>query len=403
MNAEIKGIFHRRFAVNKVRSGDYVIQSPHMLRVTYIHELSDWPNFVWRDEAIIERLAEIRYLQGLLLGRMEAIGFDLKTEAELNALTDTVVKTSEIEGEVLSVDEVRSSVASRLGVDVGGLATTDNRNVDGIVDLMVDAAENCYAPLTKERLFNWHVGLFPYRWSNAGLITVGGWRKPGRGPMRVVSGRPGRERVHFEAPSEDRLEHDMQAFLAWFNALERSDNILKAALAHLWFVTIHPFDDGNGRIARAIADLALARSDGISQRFYSMSAQIRKERDDYYQILELTQKGSMDVTNWMVWFLDCLGRAIESAHDTVSATIERVRFWEEIRDVEINNRQRKILRRLVNGFDGKMTTMRWARITRCSQDTALRDITDLIGKGVLERGSAGGRSTSYALVNGKSF
>lgn len=374
-----------------------------MLRVTYIHELPDWPNFTWRQEELIDQLAEIRYQQGLLLGRMEAIGFDLKTEAELNALTDTVVKTSEIEGEVLTADEVRSSVASRLGVDIGGPPPSENRNVDGIVDLMIDAAENCYAPLTKERLLSWHAQLFPYGWSNIGHITVGDWRKPGKGPMRVVSGRPGRERVHFVAPSEDRLEHEMQAFIKWFNALRRSDNILKAALAHLWFVTIHPFDDGNGRIARAIADLALARSDGVSQRFYSMSSQIRKERNDYYEILQLSQKGSMDITNWIVWFLDCLGRAIEAAHDTVSASIARVRFWDGLTEVEINDRQRKILRRLVNGFDGKMTTMRWARITRCSQDTALRDITDLIGKGVLEKGSAGGRSTSYALVNCGSF
>ncbi len=370
-----------------------------MLRVTYIHELPDWPNFTWRQEELIDHLAEIRYQQGRLLGRMEAIGFDLKIEAELNALTDTVVKTSEIEGEVLNIGEVRSSVASRLGVDIGGPEPSGNRNVDGIVDLMIDAAGNCYAPLTKERLLGWHARLFPTGWNNLGRITVGDWRKPGQGPMKVVSGRPGRERVHFVAPSEDRLEYEMQSFLEWFNSLKRSDNILKAALAHLWFVTIHPFDDGNGRIARAIADLALARSDGITQRFYSMSAQIRKERADYYEILQLTQKGSMDITNWMVWFLDCLGRAIEAAQDTVNTTIEKVLFWDGVRDVEINDRQRKVLRRLVNGFEGKMTTTKWARMTRSSQDTALRDITDLIDKGVLERGPAGGRSTSYSLVH----
>ncbi len=372
-----------------------------MLRITYIHQLPDWPNFTWRQEAIIDQLAEIRHQQGLLLGRMAEIGFDLKQEAELNALTDTVVKTSEIEGEVLNADEVRSSVASRLGIDIGG-PIPSRRNIDGIVDLMIDAAGNCYAPLTQERLFGWHSLLFPSGWNNMGRITIGDWRKPGKGPMRVVSGRPGRERIHFEAPSEDKLEHEMQAFLLWFNALTKSDNILKAALAHLWFVTIHPFDDGNGRIARAIADLALARSDGISQRFYSMSAQIRKERANYYEILQLTQKGAMDITNWMVWFLDCLGRAIESAHGTVTSVIEKVKFWDGLTDVEINDRQRKVLRRLVNGFEGNMTSTKWSRMTRSSQDTALRDITDLIAKGVLERGSAGGRSTGYLLVNGKS-
>ena len=373
-----------------------------MLRITYIHQLPDWPNFTWRQDALIDQLAEIRHQQGRLLGRMSDIGFDLKQETELNALTDTIVKTSEIEGEVLNVDEVRSSIASRLGIDIGG-PVAPGRNVEGIVDIMVDASGNCYAPLTKERLFGWHSLLFPTGWNNMGHITVGDWRAPGRGPMRVVSGRPDRERIHFEAPSEDKLEHEMQAFLLWFNALTKSDNILKAALAHLWFVTVHPFDDGNGRIARAIADLALARSDGISQRFYSMSAQIRKERADYYEILHLTQKGAMDITNWMVWFLDCLGRAIETAHATVASVIEKVKFWDGIVDVEINDRQRKVVRRLVNGFEGNMTTTKWSRMTKSSQDTALRDITDLIAKGVLERGPSGGRSTSYLLVNGKSW
>ncbi len=371
-----------------------------MLRIIYIHELPDWPNFTWRQDALIDQLAEIRHQQGRLLGRMADIGFDLKQETELNALTDTIVKTSEIEGEVLNVDEVRSSVASRLGIDIGGPAPS-GRNVEGIVDLMIDASGNCYAPLTKERLFGWHSLLFPNGWNNVGRITVGDWRKPGKGPMQVISGRPGRERIHFQAPSEEKLEHEMQALLLWYNAQVKSDNILKAALAHLWFVTIHPFDDGNGRIARAIADMTLARSDGISQRFYSMSSQIRKERDDYYQILELTQKGAMDITNWMVWFLDCLGRAIEAADEAVTSIVEKVKFWDGIADIPINERQRKVLRRLVNGFEGYMTSTKWSRMTRTSQDTALRDITDLISKGVLIRGPAGGRSTNYQLSKPK--
>ena len=369
-----------------------------MLRITYIHEHPDWPHFQWRQEELIDLLATIRHQQGLLLGRMEAVGFDLRQQAQLNALTETVLKTSEIEGEVLNVDEVRSSVASRLGVDIGGLAPP-HRNVDGIVDLMVDATLQCDEPLSAERLFGWHSSLFPTGRNNITRITTGAWRAPGDGPMRVVSGRIGRERIHFEAPSEDRIEHEMRAFLQWFNAPTKHDNILNAAIAHLWFVTIHPFDDGNGRIARGIADMALARSDGVSQRFYSMSSQIRKERADYYEILELTQKGAMDITNWMVWFLDCLGRALENAQDTVASAVARVRFWDTFAGMQLNDRQRKVIRQLVNGFDGYLTSTRWAKITGCSQDTALRDITDLINKSVLERSQSGGRSTRYDLVN----
>ena len=365
---------------------------------TYIHDRSEWPNFRWRHDELTDLLAEIRYQQGLLLGRMSDIGFDLKQQATLNALTDTVVKTSEIEGEVLNVDAVRSSVASRLGIDIGGYVPT-HRDVDGIVDIMVDATGHFREPLTKDRLFVWHAQLFPYGWGSSGRMIVGAWRNAETGPMRVVSGFMGHERVHFEAPSADRLESEMGAFLRWFNASEELDDVLKAALAHLWFVTIHPFADGNGRIARAIADMALARSDGMAQRFYSMNGQIRREREDYYQMLETTQKGDLDVTSWLVWFLECLGRAIEAAHETVASTIMKVKYWDTIADVPLNERQYKVLRRVVNGFEGKLTSAKWAKMTKSSQDTALRDITDLMEKGVLERGPAGGRSTSYTLVN----
>ena len=364
----------------------------------YIHELPDWPNFTWRQDSMIGLLASIRHQQGLLLGRMDAIGFNLKMEAELDALTETVVKTSEIEGEILNANAVRSSVASRLGIDIGGLVPT-TRDVDGIVDLMINATDRCVEPLTKERLFGWHSLLFISGWNNTGKITVGDWRKPGKGAMQVVSGRIGRERVHFEAPSEDKLEQEMTTFLEWFNQPNGLDDIVKAAIAHLWFVTIHPFDDGNGRIARAIADMALARSDGISQRFYSMSSQIRKERSGYYEVLEHTQKGSMDITIWIVWFLECLGRAFENANQTVASALAKVRFWDTIVDINLNARQQKVVRRVVNGFEGKLTSAKWAKLTESSQDTALRDITDLIEKGVLERSDAGGRSTSYNLVH----
>ena len=372
-----------------------------MTRFKYIHEHPDWPNLHWRQDELTDLLASVRHQQGMLLGQMTTLGFDLRQEAELNAITENVVKTSEIEGEVLNQGEVRSSVASRLGIDIGGVAPT-NRDVDGIVDLMLDATANCGKELTQERLFGWHSLLFPSSWTSAGPITVGAWRQPDRGPMRVVSGFYGQERVHFEAPVANRLESEMKAFLTWFNTPRTSDDVLKAALAHLWFVTIHPFDDGNGRIARAIADLALARSDGVPQRFYSMSSQIRRERSDYYATLELTQKGTTDVTNWMIWFLDCLGRAIEDAQDVVASATAKVRFWEAISHVPLNDRQHKVLRRLVNGFEGKMTTAKWSRMTKSSQDTALRDISDLVSKGVLERGPAGGRSTSYSLVSPES-
>ncbi len=369
-----------------------------MLRTKYIHELTDWPKFHWRHEELTDSLVDVRHRQGILLGRMSTLGFDLRQETELNAVTEGVVKTSEIEGEVLSPDEVRSSVASRLGVDVGGFIPT-RRDVDGIVDLIMDATSKCHLPLSDERLFGWHLSLFDRGRRNVDRITVGDWRQPGRGAMQVVSGAIGRERVHFEAPSEDRLEHEMEKFIAWFNSNVKIDDVLKAALAHLWFVTIHPFDDGNGRIARAISDMALARSDGISQRFYSMSSQIRKERNDYYDILELTQKGSMDVTNWMVWFLGCLGRAIQNAEDTATSAVKRAQFWDSISDIPLNERQSKVLRHLISGFNGKLTTTRWAKLTNTSQDTALRDITGLVENGILERGPAGGRSTNYLMVD----
>ncbi len=364
---------------------------------TYIHDLPEWPNFTWRHDAVTDLLADIRHQQGLLLGRVSGIGFDLKQQAALNALTETVVKSSEIEGEVLNVDEVRSSVASRLGIDIGGYVPT-HRDVDGIVEIMVDATSQFDTLLTKDRLSVWHAQLFPYGWGSSGRMVVGAWRKPERDPMQVVSGAMGQERVHFQAPSANRLEAEMEAFLKWFNESDGPDDVLKAALAHLWFVTIHPFDDGNGRIARAIADMALARSDGVPQRFYSMSAQIRKERPDYYRTLETTQKGDLDVTMWLVWFLECLGRALEAAQETVSSAIVKVQYWDSIADVPLNERQHKVIRRLVNGFEGKLTSAKWAKLTKASQDTALRDITDLMEKGVLKRGPAGGRSTSYLLV-----
>jgi Fic family protein len=363
----------------------------------YIWERPDWPTLTWRDGSIATPLAAVRHNQGRLIGRMESLGFKLREEAVLQTLTQDVLKTSEIEGEALDATQVRSSLARRLGIDIGALPATD-RNVEGIVEVMLDATRNYTAPLTAERLFGWHSALFPTGRSGMTRIRVGDWRDDRSGPMQVVSGPVGRERVHFAAPLANRVPAEMDAFLAWFNAPLSTDPVIKAALAHLWFVTIHPFEDGNGRIARAIADLALARSEASPQRFYSMSAQIRIERSDYYDELERTQKGPTDVTEWLTWFLSCLGRAIHGADGVLAAVIAKAQFWERAAALALNERQIKILNRRLDGFEGKMTSSKWATIAKCSQDTANRDIAALLDLGLLRKGEAGGRSTSYELV-----
>jgi Fic family protein len=364
----------------------------------YVHELSDWPRFTWNPERLAQPLADVRHRQGRLLGYMEALGFNLQREAILETLTVDVIKTSEIEGEKLDTEEVRSSIARRLGVDIGALKKTD-RNVDGIVELMLDATRNYNQPLTAERLFGWHTSLFPTGRSGMSKITVGAWREDSTGPMEVVSGAIGRERVHFEAPAAARLDAEMKVFLNWFNAKTHRDLLLKAAVAHFWFVTIHPFEDGNGRIARAIADIVLARSEDSPQRFYSMSAQIRQQRAAYYDILERTQKGSVDISEWMEWFVDCLGRAVDGARTMLAGVLTKARFWERNQAVTLNDRQRLMLNRLLDGFTGKLTTSKYAELTKCSQDTAWRDILDLLEHGILVRNPAWGRSTSYSLMS----
>jgi Fic family protein len=364
---------------------------------TYIHQMDAWPQFRWSDEKVATPLAAVRHHQGRLIGRMESLGFPLKAEAVLQTLTEDVLKSSEIEGEKLDKEQVRSSIARRLGIDIGGLAPVD-RNVEGVVEMMLDATQNFADPLTKDRLFAWHAALFPTGRSGMSKITVGDWRKDETGPMQVVSGAIGHERVHYEAPPAAMLDGAMSAFLDWFNAEPKIDPVLKAALAHLWFVTIHPFEDGNGRIARAIADMALARSENSSSRFYSMSAQIRIERNAYYEILEATQKGDLDITDWLLWFLDCLARAILGAEEALSAVLAKAQFWERVAGEAISDRQRTMLNRLLNGFEGKLTSSKWAIITKTSQDTASRDIDDLIKRGILQKDAAGGRSTSYSLL-----
>jgi len=363
----------------------------------YIHELQDWPKLHWNRERIADPLAMVRHNQGRLIGHMEALGFGLRQEAVLQTLTADVLKSSEIEGETLDAEQVRSSIARRLGMDIGGLKPAD-RNVEGIVEMMLDATRHYDQPLTAERLFAWHASLFPTGRSGMTKITTGAWRDDSKGPMQVVSGPVGKERVHFQAPPAKSLDREMRAFLKAFNAKTAIDPVLKAGLAHLWFVTIHPFDDGNGRIARAIADMALARSENSPQRFYSMSTQIRQERNAYYEILEKTQKGTLDITPWMEWFLGCLGRAIDGAQTVLGAVLAKARFWESIAGVAINGRQRLVLNRLLDGFEGKLTSSKYAKLAKCSPDTALRDIHFLVERGILVRSPGGGRSTSYALA-----
>lgn len=365
----------------------------------YIYERAGWPHFDWDSSHLAELLASTRHRQGRLVGRLEALGFDLRQEAILTTLTSDVVKSSEIEGENLNTQQVRSSIARRLGIDIGALKPAD-RNVEGVVEMMLDATQNFARPLTTERLFSWHASLFPTGRSGMRRIRAGSWRDDRGGPMEVISGPIGRERVHFVTPPAKRVDKEIRAFLAWFESPAEIDPVMKAGVAHLWFVTIHPFDDGNGRIARAIADMGLARSEGSSQRFYSMCTQIRQEREAYYRILEQTQKQTLEVTPWMEWFLGCLGRAIDNAHAALSGVLVRAEFWEKIQEqaISLNERQRLVLNRLLDGFKGKLTTSKYGKLARCSQDTALRDILFLVQHNILARNPGGGRSTSYSLA-----
>ncbi len=362
----------------------------------YIHEKENWTDFIWDNKKVLMKLGEARNIQGRLLGRMESLGFDLQNEAVLNTLTLDVIKSSEIEGEYLEKEQVRSSIARRLGIDIAGAVETE-RYVDGIVEMMLDATQRNDLPLTKERLFGWHAALFPTGWSNLYKITVADWRKDTTGPMQVVSGPMGKEKVHYQAPSSDRIEYEMEKFLKWIEEENEIDLVLKAAIAHLWFVSIHPFEDGNGRITRAITDMLLARSDKSVQRFYSMSAQIRAERKQYYEELEKAQKGNSDITEWILWILQCLIDAIDSTEETLSKILHKAEFWKLHSTTILNDRQQKIITRLLDGFDGKLTTSKWGKINKCSQDTALRDIQDLIRKDILQKEASGGRSTNYEL------
>lgn len=364
----------------------------------YIWQTDDWPRWRYDLSALAGSLAEVSRAQGLLLGRLADTGLAQRDQASLAALTEDVVKTSAIEGEVLNIESVRSSVARRLGVDIGAVAPVD-RHVEGVVELVLDATSNCAEPLTTGRLFGWHAALFPTGYSGMSKITVGHWRDDAAGPMQVVSGSVGRRKVHFQAPPAGVLATEMAHFLTWANGASGEPLLIKAGLAHLWFVTLHPFDDGNGRLARAVGDLFLARADGSPQRFYSLSAQIQRERKNYYDVLERTQKGTLDVTGWLSWFLATLGRAITSAHATLDTVLAKARFWQRWAGTPLNARQVKLLNRLLDGFEGRLTSSKWAAIAKCSPDTALRDITSLLEMGVLKKSPGGGRSAGYELTD----
>lgn len=370
-----------------MNNGEYIWQSPK------------WPNWQYDLAALAEPLTAVSRAQGLLLGRLADVGMALRDEASLAALTEDVVQTSAIEGETLSIASVRSSVARRLGVDISALAPVD-RHVEGVVDMVLDATSNATAPLITERLLGWHAALFPPGYSGISRIRVGSWRDDSTDPMQVISGSIGRAKVHFKAPPANCLPAEMNRFLTWLNDTNAKEPALvRAGLGHLWFVTLHPFDDGNGRIARAVGDLLLTRADGSPQRFYSLSTQIQRERKSYYDILERTQKGEMDVTAWLKWFLAALLKAVEQAHITLDQVLLKARFWQQAATIPMNERQIKVLNRLLDGFEGKLTSSKWAALAKCSNDTALRDITELLQHEVFKKSPAGGRSTSYEINN----
>ena len=371
----------------------------------YIYEYKDWPNFTWDNTSLLTQLGRVRHLQGKLTGKMEALDFKLKKEATLKTLTLDILKTSEIEGENLNHDQVRSSIARHLRMDISGLIKSD-RNIDGIVEMMLDATQKFQSPITTKRLFDWHRSLFPLT-KHQPKIIIGNWRNDKTGPMQVVSGGMGREKIHYQAPPASKLKSEIEKFLKWFNGNDELDPVLKAGIAHLWFLTLHPFEDGNGRIARAIADMQLSRADGNNQRFYSMSAQIRLIRNKYYSMLEKTQRNKPTITEWLKWFLDCLENALKATTTILERVLSKAKFWEKHIQTTLNDRQKKMINKLFDAcpddpfgrdFEGKLSSSKWAKMTKCSPDTALRDIQDLMDKKILKKEKAGGRSTNYELV-----
>jgi Fic family protein len=369
----------------------------------YLHENPDWPKMTWDTKSISRHCSEVRHKQGKLLGRMESLGFDFKNQAFLTALTEEVVKTSSIEGENLNTDQVRSSIARKLGIKVSGLQENSTREVDGVVELMLDATRKFQKPLDENRLFSWHRCLFPKGKLVPYGISVGKWRTDEDGPMQVVSGAMGKEQVHYEAPAAEKVPSEMQSFFKWFNDIKNEEPLTRAAVAHFWFVTIHPFDDGNGRIGRAIAEMELARSDQSEDRFYSMSSQIFSERKEYYNQLESAQKSGMDITPWVQWFLGCLNRSIDSSEKKLELVLEKAKVWEFVNQFPVSERQKKIINKLLDDFEGYLTSSKYSRMAKCSKETAIRDIQDMMQKKILIKNDSGGRSTSYRLTTSKEF
>jgi len=363
----------------------------------YVYQKEEWPHFTWDSKTIESQLGEVRNLQGRLIGKMDALGFDLRNEANLKTLTNEIVKSHEIEGEFLNPEEVRSSIAVQLGIKTLGLVES-SRSIDGVVEMMLDVTQKYESPLTEDRLFGWHNCLFPTSRSGMLKILVGQWRDDSTGPMQVISGPLGKERIHFQAPAAFNLKEEMNHFISWINTETKEDPVIKAGIAHFWFITIHPFEDGNGRIARAITELMLCRSDDLSQRFYSMSSQIIRERKSYYRILEKSQKGSLDITSWLEWFLYSLQKSLTLAEQILENVLKKHTFWTAQINTRFNDRQKKILNKLFDGFEGKLSSSKWAKINKCSRDTALRDIQDLEKKGILRKTDEGGRSTNYELI-----
>lgn len=366
--------------------------------IMYIYQQNDWPKFHWDSDKILPILSEVRNLQGKFLGKIQVLGFEELEEAELDALAINVVKSNEIEGEDLDLQEVRSSLANKLGIEIASPLPTD-RSVDGLVEMMLDATRKYDTPISEERLFGWHAAMFPNNHSGINKIIVANWRDDSNGPMQVISGAFGREKIHYKAPDAEIIPVEMKRFIKWFNDENTIDSVLKAAIAHLWFVTIHPFEDGNGRIARALTDMLISRSDKSNNRYYSMSAQIRVQRKEYYDVLEITQNGDLDISQWILWFLECMRNALIASEEKLAKTFEKAEFWRRNNSLIMNDRQKKMINMIINGFDGKLTSGKWAKITKCSSDTALRDIQDLIEKNILKKDSEGGRNTNYLLRN----
>lgn len=391
----IRRLIRRKFSVNNEGNRRNGVIFGNKVWTMYIHENKDWWQFRYDAELVVNRLGAVRAKQGRLIGQMEALGFSVQDESTLNNMSLELVRSSEIEGEVLNLNEVRSSIAHRLGIQTGGLIPS-SRYVDGIVEMQLDATVRYDAPMSDERLFGWHNVLFPTGMSGLYRIEVGKYRT---GEMQVVSGAMGHEKVHYQAPSPEKVPMEMQRLIQWMNEEDDTDGVLKAAIAHLWFVSIHPFDDGNGRIARALTDMLLARSEHSAKRFYSLSAEIKTQKKEYYEVLEATQHGDGDITQWLLWFLQCLDKAIEGAFSTLEKVMQKNEFWNLHKETPINERQRKILDLLFGDFFGVLTTSKWAKIAKCSQDTALNDINDLVRKGILKKNEGGGRSSSYGVIS----